>query len=91
MLLDKKCQFFLYLDLVKIRLKKTRRNNCVKEKKKTSFNHKKKLFQSSPNRIFPRGLTHAFGPKIVYVDLVKIRLEIMVTDFLQEKRNLFGL
>ena len=52
---------------------------------------KKKLFQSSPNRIFPRGLTHAFGPKIVYVDLVKIRLEIMLTDFLQEKRNLFGL
>ena len=27
----------------------------------------------------------------VYVDLVKIGLEIMLTDFPQEKRNLFGL
>ena len=44
MLMDKKCQFFLYLDLVKIRLKKTRRNNCVKEKK-TSFDHKKNFFK----------------------------------------------
>ena len=45
MLMDKKCQFFLYLDLVKIRLKKTRRNNCVKEKKKPLLTIKKNFFK----------------------------------------------
>ena len=60
MLLDKKCQFFLFLDLVKIRLEITL-NNFVEEKK--PFSTIKKLFQSPKNRIFPKGLTHAFGQK----------------------------
>ena len=52
---------------------------------------KKRIFQSLKNHTFPKGLTHGFGQKmpLFYVDLVKIRLEIMLSDFPQEKRNLF--
>ena len=44
---------------------------------------------------FCKGVNPCFWFKnasfLVYADLVKIRLEIMLTDFPQEKRNLFGL
>ena len=62
MLLVKKCQFFLYLVLVKTRLE-IRLNNVL-DKKETFFEYKNKIFQSPKNRIFPRGLTHAFGKKM---------------------------
>ena len=82
MLLDKKCHFFLYLDLLKIRLEITL-NNFVKEKKN--------LF-SLENTNFLKIRKIAFLPclwsKNVYVDLVKIRLEIMLSDFPQKKRHL---
>ena len=42
MRLDKNAKFFRHLDLVKIRLEITPRNNCIEEK--TSFDYKKKLF-----------------------------------------------
>ena len=92
MLLDKKSQFFLYLDLVKIRLEITL-NNFVKKKKLFSLENKN-LLESPKNGFFPKGLTHAFGQKMliffVYVDLVKIWLEIMLSDFPQKKRNLLN-
>ena len=59
------------------------------ERKKPFLALKNGIFFKSKNRIFSKGLTHAFGQKnasfFVYVDLVKIRLEIMLTDFPQEK------
>ena len=61
-------------------------------KKKPFLTIKNRIFQSLKNHTFPKGLTHGFGQKMpffVYVDLVKIRLEIMLSDFPQEKRNLF--
>ena len=54
-------------------------------KKKPFFDYKKQNFLKSEK-------SHGFGKKMpffVYVDLVKIRLEIMLTDFPHEKRNLF--
>ena len=62
MLLVKKCQIFLYLDLVKIRLEKV--SNNILEKKETFFTIKTNIFDSPINRIFPKGLTHAFGQKM---------------------------
>ena len=60
--------------------------------KETCFDYKKQNFSKSKKSAFPKGLTHAFGQKLptitqffVYVDLVKIRLEIMLSDFPQEK------
>ena len=62
MLLLKKFQFFLYLFLVKTRLEI--RFNNVLDRKETFFDYKNKIFQSPKNRIFPKGLTHAFGQKM---------------------------
>ena len=62
MLLVKKCQFFHYLDLVKIKVKKML-NNFL-DRKETFFEYKNKTFQSPKNAIFPKGLTHAFGQKM---------------------------
>ena len=62
MLLVKKCQFFLYLVLVKTRLEI--RYNNVGDRKQTFFEYKNKIFQSPKNGIFPKGLTHAIDQKI---------------------------
>ena len=62
MLLVKKCQISLYLDLVEIRLE-IMLNNFVQDKE-TFFDYSKKFFFLSPkyhDGIFPKGLTHAFG------------------------------
>ena len=45
------------------------------------------VFLSPQNCIFPKGLTHDFGQKLeffLYLFLVKIRLEITVTDDLEK-------
>ena len=62
MLLVKKCQFFLYLDLVKIRLEIML--NDFAEKKETFLAIRNRIFRSLKNRIFPKGLTLAFGQKM---------------------------
>ena len=62
MVLVEKCQFFLYLVLVKTR-PEMRFNNVV-DRKETFFEYNNKIFQSPKNRIFPKGLTHAFGQKM---------------------------
>ena len=63
MLLAKKCHFFLYSDWMKIRL----------EIMLSDYEEKKEIFcrlynniivESAKNRIFSKGLTHAFGKKI---------------------------
>ena len=38
--------------------------NNVLDRKETFFDHKNKIFQCLKNRIFPKGLTHAFGQKM---------------------------
>ena len=53
MLLVKKCQFFLYLLLVKTRLEI--RFNSVLDRKETFFKYKKKIFQSPKISVFQRG------------------------------------
>ena len=50
MLLAKKCQFFLYLDLVKIRLEIML--YYYEERKETSLTIKNRIFQSPKDRIF---------------------------------------
>ena len=57
MLLVKKCQIFLYLDLVKIKLE-LMRNNFV-EKKETFFDYKENIFNFLKIAFF-----HAFGQKM---------------------------
>ena len=39
------------------------RFNDVLDEKETFFVHKNKIFQPLKNRIFPKGLAHAFGQK----------------------------
>ena len=62
MLMIKKCQFFVYLYLVKIRLEIML--NDFAEKKETFFPIKNRIFQSLNNCTFPKGITHAFGQKM---------------------------
>ena len=60
MLLVKKCQFFLYFDLVKIRLEIML--NYFEEKKETLFDYKKtKFFKVQKIAYLLKGLLHAFG------------------------------
>ena len=61
--------------------------------KKPFFGPKKVIFQSPKNRIFPKGLTHAFGQKMYFcLELFsdKIRLEIMFNNVLERKETFFG-
>ena len=67
--------------------------NNVLERKETFFGHKNVIFQSPKNRIFPKGLTHAFGQKMYFfLELfsVKITLEIMFNNVLERKETFFG-
>ena len=61
--------------------------------KKALFGPKNLIFQSPKNRIFPKGLTHAFGQRMylfLYLFLVKIRLEIMFNNVIDGKEIFFG-
>ena len=94
MIFAEKCQIFLYLDLVKITLQIML--NYFEEKKETFFDYKKENFSKSKNIafFFSKGLTHAFGQKMLfflYLDLIKIILEIMLSDFEEKKQIFFGL
>ena len=65
MVVVKKCQFFVYLDLVKRGLEITL--NDFAEKKETIFVYKKKKnFSKSKKSTFPKGLTHAFVQKMIF-------------------------
>ena len=63
MRLAKKCQFFLYLDLVKIRLEIML--NYFKERKETSLTIKNRIFQNPKDRIFFKRVNPCFWPKYV--------------------------
>ena len=81
--------FFLFFSL-KIRLEVTVNN--VLDIKKTFFDYKDKIFHSLKNRIFPKGLTHAFVKKVpLFLNLfsVKSRLEIVLTELVGKKETFF--
>ena len=65
--LIKKCQFFLSLFLVKTR-QEIRFNNFL-DTKEPFFDYKRKISEGPKNRIFPKGLTHAFDQKIPILSL----------------------
>ena len=92
MLLVKKCQIFLYLDLVKIRLEKV--SNNILEEKETFFYYKNTNFSQSQKSHFSKGVNPCFWSKnvVFFLELfsVKIRLEIMFNNVLERKETFFG-
>ena len=67
-------------------------NDFAEEKRNPFLAIKNIIFQSLKKAFFQRGLLMVLEKNsnfFVYVDLVKIRLEIMLSDFPQVKRNLF--
>ena len=91
MLLVKKRSFFLELFSVKIRLEMMFNN--VLDRKETILAIKNLIFQGPKNRIFPMGLTHAFGQKMyIFLELfsVKIKPEIVLNSVKDRKETFFG-
>jgi len=62
------------------------RNNFV-EKKETFFGIKTKMFSTSKNGIFPKGSKNLFF--LLYLVLVKIRLETRFNSILDRKETFF--
>ena len=69
MLWSKNANFFVYVDLVKIGLEIMRSD--FTQEKGTFLTLKNRIFQSPKNRIFPKGLTHAFDQKILISSLFR--------------------
>ena len=60
---SKKCHFFLYLDLIKMRLEMMLSEFAIK--RETFFDLKNIIFQSSKkSHVFSKELTHAFRQKM---------------------------
>ena len=94
MLLAKKCQFFLYLDLVKIRLEIML--NYFEERKETSLTIKKQNIPKSKTSHFVfKRVNPCFWLKyaifFLSLDLIKIRLEIMLSEFARKRETFFDL
>ena len=86
MLLTQKCEFFslFTIDRLEIML------GDFAEKKETFLTIKKQTFSKSKKSHISKGLTHAFAKKrqfILYLQLIKIRLEIMLSDFAEKKET----
>ena len=90
MLLVKKCQFFHYFVWLKIRLE-IRFNNVV-DRKETFFDYKRKIFQSPKNRIFRKGLTHAFAQQMANCSLFRFgqnKTKKMLNNFVEKQETFF--
>ena len=65
------------------------------DKKETFFDYNNKNFSKSQKSPFAKGLTHVLVKKMpiffVYLFLEKFRLEIMLSDFAQEKETFLTL
>ena len=64
----------------------------VQIEKKHFFLYKKKNFQRPQNRLFPKGLTHAFDQKVqyfLYFFSVKMGLEIRFNNVPDRKETFF--
>ena len=85
----KKCHFFVYVDLEKFGLE-IMLNDFAQEKETLTL--KNRIFQSPKNCIYPKRLTQAFDEKVpiflLYLDLVKIRLEIFPSVFAEKKKHM---
>ena len=83
-----KSQILLYLDLVIIRLEKLLSDFAGKKKPVTTI--KNRISQNPKIRCF-KGVNPCFWSKntnyLIYLDLVKIRLEIMLSDFTEKKQT----
>ena len=93
MLLVKKCQFFLYLDLVKRRLEIML--NYFEQKKETLFDYKKQHFsKSKKSHICQRGYSMLLARKCHFflsLDLIKIRLETILLSLQWKKKPFLNL
>ena len=69
MLLAKKCQFFLYLDLVKIRLEIML--NYFEDRKETPLTIENRIFQSPKHRIFFKRVNPCFGQNMPFFSLFR--------------------
>ena len=91
MLLVKKCHFFSPVIFGKIRLEIM--HNYFEEKKETFLTTNSRIFQTPKSRFFFKGVNPCFWSKnanyLVYLDLVKLRLEIMLSDFADKKETCF--
>ena len=90
MLLVKKCDFSQICFQSKKGLEI--RFNDVLDRKETCFDYKNRIFKRLKNRIFPKGLTHAFGQKMdFFLDLflVKKGLEIRFKDVLDRTESFY--
>ena len=67
----------------------------MKRQKKPFWLLKKRIFKKPKDRIFfQTGRTHAFGQKMPFfslLDLIKITLQIMLSDFAEKKETFFDL
>ena len=91
MLLVKKCNFFLYLFSLKIRLEMMFNN--VLDRKETVFGHKNFNLSKSQKSHFFKGVNPCFWSKtnfFLYLFSLKIRLEIMFNNVLDRKDTFFG-
>ena len=93
MLLVKKCQFFLYLVLVKTTLEIRLCN--VLDRKETFFEYKNKIFQTPKYGIFPKGKTHTMllvkkCQFFFFLVLVKTGVEIRVNNVLDRRETFFN-
>ena len=63
----------------------------MQRKKKPFSTLKNSIFQSPKNRYFSKGLTHTFAKKCQFfffnLNLIKISLEIMLSDFAEKKET----
>ena len=88
MRLVKKCQFFLYLFSLKITLE-IGFNNVLK-RKEFFFKIKKKILKVPKVAFFQRGSPMLLVKKyqiFLYLDLVEIRIEIMLNNFVENKET----
>ena len=92
MLLVKKCNFFLYLFSVKIRLEIMFNN--VLDRKGTFFGHKNVSLSRTQKSHFFKGVNPCFWQKncnfFLYLFSFKVRLEIMFNNVLDRKETFFG-
>ena len=60
-------------------------------KKESFFDLKKAFFKVQKMAFFSKGLTHAFGQYFLYLNLIKISLEIVLSDFAEKKETFLTL
>ena len=84
--------FFVYVDFVKITLEIMLVTSHRKKKTFWTIKKKKEFLKVEKNRIFYQGFNPGFWSKsqiLLYLDLVIIRLERLLSDFAEKKETCF--